>query len=140
MKHWDERTKKMEPDRSPLAEIPGIGMVTSFPIESMHEVYLGVGKFLLRSITGDRGKKDGVKRTKTSSTTENLDDGHNPMAFIGNANVRIMDRRIIIVSKFRPKELARDVRSLDDVSEIIPIQSIKNNIFIQMICFLKFSK
>jgi len=92
-------------------------MVTSFPIESMHEVYLGVGKFLLRSISGDRGKTDGVGGRKKKHAPSGDDiDAPSDIAYIGDIGVRTMDRRIAVVSKFRPNELARDVRSLDDVS------------------------
>jgi len=105
--------------RSPLADVPGIGMVSSFPIESMHEIYLGVGKFLVRSITGDRGKTDGVKRGKNATQTETGDDADahepHPNAFIGKRELRILDWRVGVVSKFRPKELARNIRPLKDV-------------------------
>jgi hypothetical protein len=82
-------------------------------------VDLGVGKFLLRSISGDRGKTDGVGgRKKIHAPSASGDDMDAPsnIAYIGDIGVRTMDRRIAVVSKFRPNELARDVRSLDDVS------------------------
>jgi len=101
----------LRPKMSPLYGVPGIGMVTSFPNESMHGVYLGVVRYILRSFLGETYKIDPVPRA------ERRNDEDYVSAFIGNTFKQKINKRLAVVARYRPTELDRELRPFKDINQ-----------------------
>jgi hypothetical protein len=107
----DPETKEIVPKISPFNYVPDVGMVSSFPVDPMHTVYLGVLKFILENFNGSKG---------TSSTTikTNVDAQNKPFApaFVGHDVLKKMEFRQSALAKYHPSEFQRDLRAISEVS------------------------
>jgi hypothetical protein len=80
---FDEETGQLEPMKSPLREINYFGMVTGFPLEPMHTVYLGACKNWLKKLFLAK-----LASEQPLSTPEKL----------------LLDRKLDFVRNFTPSE------------------------------------